>query len=74
MGVASADRGRPRTIGEIEALVTRMAEENRDGGYRRIQGTLPHLGYEMARRTIAQILERHELDPAPERNRKTTGK
>jgi len=28
----------------------------------------------MARRTIAQILERHGLDPAPERNRKTTGK
>jgi hypothetical protein len=28
----------------------------------------------MARRTIAQILERHGLDPAPERNRKTTWK
>jgi len=30
--------GRPRTPGEIEALVIRMAEENRDWGYRRIQG------------------------------------
>src|SRR5437870_6939328 len=29
--------GRPRTSGEIEALVVRMAEENRDWGYRRIQ-------------------------------------
>ena len=29
--------GRPRTAGEIEALVLRMAEENRDWGYRRIQ-------------------------------------
>jgi hypothetical protein len=28
--------GRPRTAGEIEALVLRMAEENRDWGDRRI--------------------------------------
>jgi len=33
--------GRPRNIGEIEALVTRMAEENRDWGYRRIQVPCP---------------------------------
>ena len=37
--------GRPRTIGEIEALVTPMAEENRDWGYRRIQGALSNLGH-----------------------------
>ena len=38
----SGDRapGRPRTAGEIDALVVRMAEENRDRGYRRIQGAL----------------------------------
>src|SRR6185503_2296653 len=30
--------GRPRTAAEIAALVTRMAEENRSWGYRRIQG------------------------------------
>src|ERR1700688_1459687 len=35
--------GRPRTAGEIEALVVRMAEENRDWGYRRIQGALSNL-------------------------------
>jgi transposase InsO family protein len=64
----------PRTAGEIEALVTRMAEENRDWGYRRIQGALSNLGHEIARSTIAQILERHGLEPAPERNRKTTWK
>jgi putative transposase len=34
--------GRPRTAGEIEALVLRLAEENRDWGYRRIQGALSH--------------------------------
>jgi transposase InsO family protein len=51
-----------------------MAEENRDWGYRRIQGALSNLGHEIARSTIAQILERHGLDPAPERNRKTNWK
>ena len=66
--------GRPRAAGEIEALVVRMAEENRDWGYRRIQGALSNLGHEVARSTIAQILQRHGIDPAPERKRKTTWK
>src|SRR5947209_3861905 len=35
--------GRPRTAGEIEALVVGWAEENRDWGYRRIQGALSHV-------------------------------
>ncbi len=66
--------GRPRTAREIEALVVRMAEENHDWGYRRIQGALSNLGHEMARCTIAEILERHGIEPAPERSRKTTWK
>jgi transposase InsO family protein len=66
--------GRPRTAGEIEALVVRMAEENRDWGYRRIQGALSNLGHEIARSTIAEMLERHGIEPAPERSRKTTWK
>jgi hypothetical protein len=51
-----------------------MAEENRDWGYRRIHGALSNMGRELARRTIAQILERHGIGPAPERIRKTTRK
>ena len=66
--------GRPRRAGEIEALVVRMAEENRDWGYRRIQGALSNLGYALARGTIAEIPERHGIEPAPERSRKTTRK
>jgi hypothetical protein len=66
--------GRPRTAREIEALVVRMAEENRDWGYRRIQDALSNLGHEIARSTIAEILERHGIEPAPERSRKTTWK
>jgi len=66
--------GRPRTADEIELLVLRMAEENPAWGYRRIQGALSNLGHELARSTIAQILERHGMEPAPERSRKTTWK
>ena len=73
-GTAHRSPGRPRTAGEIEALVVCMAEENRDWGYRRIEGALSNLGHEIARGTIAQILERHGIEPAPERSRKTTWK
>ena len=68
------DRERPRTAVDIETLVVRLAEENRDWGYRRIQGALSNLGHEIARSTIAEILERHGIEPAPERCRKTTWK
>ena len=73
-GTAYRAPGRPRTSGEIEALVVRMAEENRDWGYRRIEGALSSLVHDLARSTIAQILKRHGMEPAPERSRKTTWK
>jgi putative transposase len=66
--------GRPRTVVDIERLLVEMAEQNRDWGYRRIQGALSNLGHELARSTIADILERHGIEPAPERTRKTTWK
>src|SRR5947209_8002746 len=66
--------GRPRTRKEWEDLVLRMAEENRTWGYRRIQGAIGNLGYKIARSTIADILRRHGIEPAPERSRKTTWK
>jgi transposase InsO family protein len=59
---------------EIQQLVVRMATENRDWGYRRIQGALANLGHEVARSTIANILKEHGLEPAPERSRKSTWK
>src|SRR3989442_8704121 len=66
--------GRPRTATEISNLVIRMAEENRSWGYRRIQGALANMGHVVARITIADILKRHGIEPAPERSRKTTWK
>jgi putative transposase len=73
-GSKQRGRVRPRTKGEIEQLVVRMAMENRDWGYRRIQGALANLGHEVSRGTIANILKEHGLEPAPERERKTTWK
>src|SRR5215469_10473906 len=66
--------GRPRTAAEMEALVVRMAEENGDWGYGRIQGALSNLGHEVARSTIAGILQRQGIEPATERKKKTSGK
>jgi putative transposase len=59
--------GRPRVIEEIAQLVVRMAEENPRWGYRRIQGALANLGYEIDAITVRNILRRHHLDPAPRR-------
>src|SRR4051812_14031961 len=73
-GSAQRRPGRPRTASEIEALVVRWAEENREWGYRRLQDVLSPLGHQIARSTIADILQRHGMEPAPERSRKTTWK
>jgi transposase InsO family protein len=66
--------GRPRKSQQIEDLVVQMAEENRSWGYRRIQGALSNLGHKIARSTIAEMLARHGMEPAPEREQKTTWK
>jgi putative transposase len=55
--------GGPRVAAEIETLVVRMAEENHDSGYRRIQGALANLGRQVARSTIAGIRQRHGIEP-----------
>ena len=64
--------GRPRITREVEQLIVRMAEENRDWGYDRIAGALVNLGYRVCDQTIGNVLQRHALPPAPERKRTTT--
>jgi len=51
-----------------------MATENRDWGYRRIQGALSNLGHMVARGTVANILKKHGIEPSPQRNRQTNSK
>jgi hypothetical protein len=64
--------GRPKIDQELEALVVRMAQENRRWGYDRIVGALAHLGYTISDQTVGNILKRHGIPPASERNRTTT--
>jgi transposase InsO family protein len=73
-GSSKRKPGRPRTQGQVEALVVRMAEENRTWGYDRIVGALANLGHEVSPHTVANILKRRGIEPAPERERKTTWK
>jgi putative transposase len=66
--------GRPPIGEELEALVVRMAQENRSWGYDRIAGAWQHLGYTISEQTVGKILKRHGIPPAPERKQTTTWK
>jgi putative transposase len=66
--------GRPKIDQELEALVVRMAQENRRWGYDRIAGALKHLGYTISDQTVGNILKRHGIPSAPERKNTTTWK
>jgi putative transposase len=58
--------GRPRTPGDIEALVCRLAREN-SWGYQRIRGELLKIGIQRSKGCIADILQRNGLPPSPQR-------
>ena len=64
--------GRPRIDDEIEQLVVQMAKENSDWGYDRIVGAMANLGYKLSDQTVGNILQRHGIPPASERQRTTT--
>ena len=62
--------GRPPTVREIANLILRLARENGSWGYTRIEGALANLGHCVSRTTVANILKRHGIDPAPERGKR----
>lgn len=66
--------GRRQIDKELEALVVRMAQENRSWGYDRIVGALAHLGYTISDQTVGNILKRHGIPPASKRKKTTTWK
>ena len=59
--------GRPRIDPELEALIVRIAQENRSWGYDRIVGALANLGLTVSDQTVGNVLKRHGIPPAPER-------
>ena len=66
--------GRPLLDPEVEALIIRMAQENRSWGYDRIVGALANLGLTVSDQTVGNVLKRHGIAPAPERKTTTTWK
>lgn len=64
--------GRPRTLQVIAELTVRMARENPGWGYTRIRGALFNVVHCVARTTIANLLEDHGIEPAPERGKRLT--
>ena len=54
---------------ELEALIVRLALENPGLGYEKLQGELKELGYDVGISTVRDVLKRHHILPAPERDR-----
>ena len=59
--------GRPRIAPEVEQLIVQLAREN-EWGYSKIAGELRKLGYKASKPTIANVLARHGIVPAPQRD------
>ncbi len=64
--------GRPPTVEAVRELTCRIAGENPSWGYTRIRDQLRHLGHEIGRTTIVEILRKAGLTPDREARRKRT--
>ncbi len=64
--------GRPRVMDTIRRLIVRMAPENHEWSDTRIRDALGHLGQQVARGPLANVLKARGLEPAPDRKTRTT--
>ena len=60
--------GRPSISKELQELIIRLAQENPRWGYGKIQGELVKLNFKVSQSTVRNILDRHDIQPAPVRN------
>ena len=59
--------GRPALPEETVELIVRLSNENPRWGYLRIVGELEELGVTASKGSVANVLRRHGLPPAPRR-------
>jgi len=64
--------GRPLTPGWVCREILRMARGNRDWGCARIAGQISNLFFDVNEETVRQLLRKHNLEPAPERESQGT--
>ena len=64
--------GHPKITPELEALVLQFARENARWGYDRIEGNWSNSATPIDRWTIRNLLKRHRLQLAPQRQPKST--
>lgn len=59
--------GRPPIPDELVALILRLAKDNPNWGFTRIQNELRRLGHRVAASTVRRVLREHGIPPAPKR-------
>ncbi len=68
MDLSAPLAGRPALPQETVELIVRLARENPRWGYLRIVGELKKLGVTVSKTSVAAVLRRHRLPPAPRRS------
>ena len=63
--------GRPTIDEDLEQWIVRLAQDNPRLGFKKLEGELRKLGFEVSRATVRRVLRRHDILPAPERSRQS---